>query len=159
MNDYVATRSDVKLTFPLVSINENYCSWNRSSITTVPYSLLLSTSLIKLRKLSENFTVPRCAHVPPIFLPENPRLLVSDSFFDRFQTKTEIPTAIVCTRHDNSFHRFTINLERHPPPWKFHEYVYYFADRIPAPDCTILSRLVYVPRARTPKWRVNLQWY
>lgn len=58
MNDYVATRSDVKLTFPLVSINENYCSWNRSSITTVPYSLLLSTSLIKLRKLSENFTVP-----------------------------------------------------------------------------------------------------
>lgn len=118
MNDYVATRSDVKLTFPLVSINENYCSWNRSSITTVPYSLLLSTSLIKLRKLSENFTVPRCAHVPPIFLPENPRLLVSDSFFDRFQTKTEIPTAIVCTRHDNSFHRFTINLERHPPPVK-----------------------------------------
>lgn len=119
MNDYVATRSDVKLTFPLVSINENYCSWNRSSITTVPYSLLLSTSLIKLRKLSENFTVPRCAHVPPIFLPENPRLLVSDSFFDRFQTKTEIPTAIVCTRHDNSFHRFTINLERHPPPESF----------------------------------------
>lgn len=115
MNDYVATRSDVKLTFPLVSINENYCSWNRSSITTVPYSLLLSTSLIKLRKLSENFTVPPCAHVPPIFLPENPRLLVSDSFFDRFQTKTEIPTAIVCTRHDNSFHKFTINLERHPP--------------------------------------------
>lgn len=118
MNDYVATRSDVKLTFPLVSINENYCSWNRSSITTVPYSLLLSTSLIKLRKLSENFTVPRCAHVPPIFLPENPRLLVSDSFFDRFQTKTEIPTAIVCTRHDNSFHGFTINLERHPPSVK-----------------------------------------
>lgn len=116
MNDYVATRSDVKLTFPLVSINENYCSWNRSSITTVPYSLLLSTSLIKLRKLSENFTVPPCAHVPPIFLPENPRLLVSDSFFDRFQTKTEIPTTIVCTRHDNSFHGFTINLERHPPP-------------------------------------------
>lgn len=115
MNDYVATRSDVKLTFPLVSINENYCSWNRSSITTVPYSLLLSTSLIKLRKLSENFTVPPCAHVPPIFLPENPRLLVSDSFFDRFQTKTEIPTAIVCTRQDNSFHGFTINLERHPP--------------------------------------------